>query len=228
MEVKLQKKLTDFEYLVMFDLASKNTGICLWDIQHKIPILTYKISVTDTGIYKERDLYAAIGAFFDLLSERGFRKESLLVSKEAMPTQLRGGNSTVQTFVALAKAHAVLNLYLAQNEISAYDCVGVFPASTHAYLRKLRAWDASFKVTKDDIKRYVIEQYGVSSDLSFDEYDAIFLARTFVDIKINKDIEEAVRDIKRHKKTLKSAHAIAVCDEEIKRLGALKVEKEGE
>lgn len=228
MEVKLQKKLTDFEYLVMFDLASKNTGICLWDIQHKIPILTYKISVTDTGIYKERELYAAIGAFFDLLSEKGFHKETLLVSKEAMPTQLRGGNSTVQTFVALAKAHAILNLYLAQNEIPTYDCVGVFPASTHAYLRKLRGWETSFKVTKDDIKHYVVDQYGVSSDLSFDEYDAIFLARTFVDVKINKDIEEAVKDIKRHKKTLKSAHAIAACDETIRFLEALKIKKEGE
>lgn len=222
MEIKFRHKLTDYKYLVMFDLASKNTGVCLWDIQNKAPVSTYKISVTETGLNKELDLYNALDEYFQHLFSQGILRKDLLVSKEAMPTQLRGGSSTVQTFIALAKAHAVLNLYLARSEIPTYDSIGLYPASTHAYLRKLRGWDTSTKVAKDDIKYYVIENYKVSDNLSFDEYDAIFLALTFMNIKFNKDLEEAIKDIKRHKKTLKSPHAIASCDETIAFLNGLK------
>lgn len=65
-------------------------------------------------------------------------------------------------------------------------------------------------------------EYGLSS-VSFDEADAVFLAKTFVDIKWNKDLTERIREIGRHIKTLKDPHRIAALKQEQDALNALKI-----
>ena len=218
--IKGKIKLNTYKYLVMFDLASKITGVCLWDLQSHKPIQTEVIKVDTSAGLPVASLYDALDGYFNAISQI-VPLESVLVYKEAMPTQLRGGSSTVQTFIALARSHAVLDLYLDQHNIDSYDTIGVYPASTHAYFKHLKGLGNADKVDKQMVNEYVRQQYDLPA-LTLDESDAVFLAETFVRSKWNRDIDELVREVKRHKKTLKASHAINECDNKIGILLSLK------
>lgn len=220
MVIQGKKGLNEYKYLVMFDLASHNTGVCLWDIENNIPLKTFSIVADKVDGIFVSNLYKQLDIFFDKLLDMGIKKEEIFVSKEAMPVQLRGGSSTVQTFIAMAKAHAILDLFLDQHDIDVYDYKGVYPATTHAYLKKLLGEDAKKTVDKKDIKEYVIKTYGIEVN-NFDESDAAFLAATLVGSKWNKDVQEEIKEVKRHKKTLKANKAIADCDAKLEFLISL-------
>lgn len=221
MEIKFKNSLSDYKYLIMFDLASRITGVCIWDIQYNIPLKTKVLKVDKDHELGAAALYSEIDNFFNSLQTEGINLSDILVYKEAMPVQLRGGSSTVQTFIALAKSHAILDYYIYSHNIAMYDYVGVYPISTHAYLKHLMGWDNKHKVDKKDIQQYIQSIYGLDN-ISFDESDAVFLAKTFIDIKWNKDLEEQIRAIKKHCKTLKAEHSINSCLTEINRLQGLK------
>lgn len=221
MQIKFQKSIKEYDYLIMFDLASRVSGVCIWDLRNNRPLRTEIIKVTGNSELPVAELYDALSCFFNNLEKEGIDKNKILVYQEAMPVQLRGGSSTVQTFLSLARSHSALDLYTFYNDIPIYDYVGVYPISTHSYLRKINEWDAKHKIEKNDIKSFVEETYGLS-DLTFDEADAVFLAKTFVDIKWNKDLDEAIRGLKRHIKELKAERSINACLEEKKRLEGLK------
>ena len=223
MIVKFSKEITDYKYLVMFDLASKKTGVCLYDIYKNEPIHTSMIIVNnhELGIV---DLYNLIDEYFKKLVKNGISLSDIFVSFESMPTQIRSGKgSTIQTFLALAKAHAILDLYLYQHDIDVYDYVGIYPITTHNYLKKILNKSKVDKVDKDDIKKYVVDYYKLKQDITFDESDAVFLAKTLIDVKWNKDIDEEIKVKKRHKKTLKAQHAIKNVDDQIKELERKKI-----
>lgn len=227
MRIKLQHSISEYKYLVMFDLASHITGVCVWDIENNIPIKTTVIETNKNAELPAADLYNRLDLFFTQLKEEGIENSEILVYQEAMPTQIKGGGSTVQTFLSLARSHSILDLYTYKNNIAVYDYIGVYPISTHAYLKKIRGWDNKHKVEKKDIKDYIEEKYNLFN-LTFDESDAVFLAKTFIDIKWNKDIDEAIRAEKRHSKELKSERGVNACLEEIKRLEGLKIKNGGE
>ena len=221
MEVKFKQKITVYKYLVMFDLASKTTGVCLYDLLQQKPVSTKILKVLKTQELQSAELLDLIDGYFNELYSKGIKKEEILVSKEAMPTQLRGGNSTVQTFIALARSHAILDTYLFKNKIATYDYIGVYPVSTHAYFKRLINADKDYKVTKEDIREYLYRLYSIK-DLTLDESDSIFLAKTLVEVNWNKDINEKIKELKRHKKTLKATHAIALVDKEIESMESMK------
>lgn len=218
--IKGKVKLNTYKYMVMFDLASKITGVCLWDLQNQKPIRTEVIKIDTSVGLPVASLYDALDKYFDAIGQI-VDLDDVLVYKEAMPTQLRGGSSTVQTFIALARSHAILDLYLDRHNMDSYDVTGIYPASTHAYFKHLKGLGAADKVDKQMVNEYVCERYGLKNP-TLDESDAVFLAETFVKSKWNRDIDELVREVKRHKKTLKAAHAIDECDNKIKLLLALK------
>lgn len=221
MEVKNKKVLNEYKYLVVFDLASKISGVCLWDIEKHRPIKTNVIEVK-TCDSKIKQLYDEIQLYFKTLEASGIQMSEILVCKEAMPTQVHSSASTIQTFIALAKSHAILDLFLINNNIDFYDEIGIYPISTHAYFRHLKELDGKEKVDKKMISQFVQQEYNIHCR-TLDESDAVFLAQTFVDVKWNRDLDESIREVKRHKKTLKAAHAIKEQEEEIKRLNSLKI-----
>lgn len=224
MFVKFEKSINEYKYLISFDLASKITGVCIWDINNKKPLNSQVICVSNQTNLPVMSLYLEIEKFFNNLYKQGIRKEDIIVSFEAVPSQIRAGkSSTIQTFVALARSHAILDLYLFMNEIATYDETGIYPITTHAYFKHLVGLGKDDKVTKEDIKKYLVEKYSISNSITLDESDAIFLAETLIGSKWNKDIEEEIRNVKRHKKTLKVSHAIQKCDDEIERLENLKI-----
>ena len=220
MYVKGKVKLNTYKYLVMFDLASKITGVCLWDLTKDEPIQTGVLKIDISAGLPVASLYDALEKYFNAISKI-VSLDDILVYKEAMPTQLRGGSSTVQTFIALARSHAILDLYLDQHDIDSYDVTGVYPASTHAYFKHVKGLGAADKVDKQMINDYVRERYHID-ELTLDESYAVFLAETFIKSKWNRDIDELVREVKRHKKTLKAPHAINECNNKIEVLLSLK------
>ena len=226
MKIKLQKPITDYKYLLMFDLASHVSGVCLWDLTEQKPIQTYVIKVENDTELQVAELYQCLDNFFWQLEHNNhIDLNQVLVYKEAMPVQLHGGNSTVQTFISLARSHSILDYYIYSHGIDIYDYVGVYPISTHSYLKKINNWDNKHKVVKTDIKDFVENTYQLES-LSFDEADSVFLAKTFLDVKWNKDIDEEIKAIKRHSKELKSERGVNTCLNEIKRLEGLKISLE--
>lgn len=222
MEAKFKRSINSFKYLVMFDLASKITGVCLWDIKNHKSVKTDIISTADENGNKDFILFNKLKKYFAELSDSGISLEDIIVYKEAMPIQVHGGNSTVKTFVALARSHAILDLFIDLNNLWCYDYTGVYPVSTHSYLRKIKNLTTKDPIKKQDILEYVTEKYKIQS-ISFDESDAIFLAQTFVDVKWDKDIDEQIRDVKRHIKQLKLKRAIDDATSEIERLKGLKI-----
>lgn len=216
MQVKFTKKITDYKYLVMFDLASRVSGVCLWDLIKNIPISTDKIIVSGELELPVAEQYLLIDQYFQKIQTKyNIKKEEILVSFEAAPSQIRSGNaSTIQTFIALAKSHAILDYFLYSNDIATYDYVGVYPITTHAFFKQIMGLGKDDKVKKEDIREYLYKEYNLSN-LSLDESDAMFLALTLVKSKWNKDIQEKIREKKRHKKTLKAPHAIKSVEEEI-------------
>lgn len=224
MEIKCKKRITDYDYLIMFDLASKVTGVCVWDIKNRIPFCTKVIKVKDGCELPFAELKEKIRGLFEELNKQ-FDLRKCFVSKEMMPTQIHGGSSTVQTFVALAKSHAILDVFCYENGVDCYDYKGVAPATTHAHYKHLVGLGAKDKVTKEMVRDYLYEIYpDRMKTTTLDETDAVFLAKTLCELKWNNDIDEKIREEKRHKKELKAAHAIAAVNEEIKRLRGLKTE----
>lgn len=211
----------------MFDLATRVTGVCVWDITAHRPTITMVIQVPATA---ESDVVALDGQLdkmFTTLWNSGLCPETTLISQEAMPTQMGRGGSTVQTFLSLARSHAVLELYALRHGLAIYDAVGVYPVTTHAYLRRLLGWPKTAKVDKTAIRQYVYDTYGYTN-LTFDESDAVFLAQTFVDVKFNQDVQDGIRAVKRHMKELKQSHRITELQSELARLEGLKVALPGE
>ena len=209
-----------YEHVLMFDLASHVSGICLWNIREHRPEMTFSIEAKGKEEPRVFELHRLIDELFSRLAGMGYDMSKVLVSKEAAPMQA-GRFTTAQTLIALGKSHAVLDLYCASHLVDVYDYVGVAPATTHAHLRRILGLTAKDKVQKEDIKRYVEDTYGISCG-TLDESDAAFLAETFVDVHWDRQIDEQIKVVKRHRRTLKAQRAIDSCDEEIKRLESLK------
>lgn len=224
MMVKFQKRLDSFKYIIMFDLASHNTGVCLWDINQAKPLLTETLTTNTHTELPASSLLDNIRIFFQkLITKYGINLlQDVLVVKEAMPTQLHGGSSTVQTFIALARSHCVLDTILYGNKIPTYDYTGVYPITWHNLFKQVAGLDKDAKITKELVRDYVVEQYHLEQDIGLDESDAVFLCYAFVNKKWDNDLAEQIREVKRHRKTLKAPHAIKSCDEEICRLEGLK------
>jgi len=227
MRVKFQKGLEEYTHLVMFDLATRVSGVCVWDIREQRPLFTTVLRVKEGVELPAASLYEELDKLFADIENRGIDLKNILIYQEAMPAQVSGGNSTVQTFISLARSHAILDLYTFVKGLAVYDYTGVFPVSTHAYLRRILGRERTEKVTKQDILSYVKEKYDLES-LTFDESDAVFLAETFINVKWNKDLQEEIRDIKRHIKELVDPKRIAVLKKEQGRLAGLKLKVEEE
>ena len=223
-EVKCKKPLDCYDYLIMFDLASKNTGVSLWDLRKKKPVTVFQITIEDNEIIHVCELYEKIKKVIDQICKKYSTDYSkILISKEAMPVQLRGRASTVQTFVALARSHATLDLFAEKHEIAVYDYIGIYPISWQAYFKRINGLDSKHLVSKEEVQKYLKDKYDYLEFETLDESDATFLAETLLFSKWNKDIDEEIKAVKREKKSLKAAHAITLRDQRIEFLEKIKI-----
>lgn len=229
MEAKFRKKLSDYDYLVMFDLATGSTGVCVWDIAKARPVLTRNLLTTGKTGNRAKELWDALDGFFvDVAFQLGGAPiDRMLFYRELCPLQ-QGKFTTAKTLISLGKSHAVLDLYLSMNDCDYYDLEGVSPSTTHAHFRELSGLGTKEKVTKEMVRDYLVKEYGIDPKTGLDETDSIFLAKTFVERFWDKEIDEEKRNVKRHMKTLKAPNAIAACKARIAELDSLKTStKEG-
>jgi len=223
MEIKFTKKLSDYDYLVMFDLATKSTGVCVWNIKTARPEYTENIVTTGKTGNRAKELMDGLDAFLVRFAHRlRAPKEKVLVYRELCPIQ-QGKFTTAKTLISLGKSHAVLDIYLAEHGYDYYDLDGVSPSTTHAHFRRLTGLDSRTKVEKEDVRKYLVSEYGIDPNLGLDETDAIFLSKTFVERFWNSEIDEECRAIRRHMKELKAQKAIENLKERISFLNSLKL-----
>lgn len=228
-KAKFSKKLSQYKYLIMFDLASKVSGVCVWDLEEKKPAFTSVIKVPDAEENKAAYLMAELRGFLVHFNDRlgsGWIGKTL-IARELCPMQ-QGKFTTAKTLIALGKAHAVLDCFIAEQSVDYYDLEGVAPATTHAYFRKLKGLPAGEKVEKEDVRDYLVAEYGIDSKTTLDESDAIFLSKTFQDVFWDKELEGEIKEKKRHMKALKAPVAIRRVQDEIDRLKALKTDCDGD
>lgn len=227
MEAKFRKKLSEYDYLVIFDLATRSTGACVWDLRKGKPLYTENLLTTGKTGNRAKELWDALDSFFVHLACRlgAIYPSRILVHRELCPIQ-QGKFTTAKTLISLGKSHAVLDLFLEEWAIDYYDLDGISPSTTHAYFRKLAGLDARAKVEKEDIRDYLVREYGIDPSTGLDETDAMFLAKTFVEVFWDRQIDEEIKEKRKHRKGLKAPSAIAAVDSEIERLRSLKRQKE--
>lgn len=217
--IQFNKKLDEISYIVGFDLALYRTGVCLYDVKKQKFINYQEIEVRKNSENPILDLYNKIKEYFKnvklLLNSR-----NIMVVREALPQQC-GIHSTINTLQQLAKAHAILDLCIAQNlGVDEYNESGVHTVSVKAFFRS----EAVPKPQKEDIRRALVDYYNIDNNLLTDNIsDAMAVVHILVHQKWNKDIDEEIKNIKKEIKKLKRQNAIEGKNQEIERLKGLKI-----
>lgn len=219
MEAKFQKRLSDYKYALVCDLAQYESGFALLDVSTGALVETHQISVPKSSIQPTGEMYKMFDEMInEFLSKYNLQVEDLLIVKEQLPINC-GPHSTAQTLQALAAAHAVFNIHTYLKNLYTYSN-GIHSISVKTYFKKLLGIE---KPQKDDIRAAVCKYYDIDSEsITRDESDAIALWFCLCGTKWNKDIDEQIKLEKKHRKTLTAKHAIKDVDDEIERLEGLK------
>lgn len=196
--------ITDFDYIIGFDLAYHKSGIAIYDIKLKNIIDTFKIFIKNGSEASIFDLYSTLGETLDVISKK--YKGKILAIKEAMPLQC-GVFTTVQTLQQLAKAHAALDicLYERPENYFVYDEVGIHSISVKSLFKK----NKDDKPTKKDIQERLREIYNLDGlEITDDISDAIAVIYTLINKKWNSDIKDKIKETKKEIITLKQDSTI--------------------
>lgn len=218
MEARFQKRLTDYKYALVCDLAQYESGFALLEVSTNALIEMRQISISKTSLEPTGEMYEQFDQMItDILDKYQIDSEDLLIIKEQMPVNC-GPHSTAQTLQALAAAHAVFNICIYCRKLNSYSN-GIHSISVKTYFKKLLGIE---KPQKDDIRAAVCRYYDIDPEtVTRDESDAIGLWFCLCGAKWNKDITEQIKAVKKHRKTLSAKKAIQECNDEMERLGGL-------
>lgn len=222
MQVKFNRRLEVYKYILSFDLAKHKSGFALVDfVDKKIPYSGLMVTDPQKEMVWD-DFYA------DLKARLLFIKEnfgsSFFVLKERLPNQA-GPRSTIATLQGLAGAHAIFDFFLAENNLDTYDWRGVHSVSVKAYYKQLTNLE---KPQKTDIFNAIKQTYPTwevpeDNTLSYDISDSVAVVETLVNRKWNADIDEHKRELKRELKKAKAQRKIDSLNAEIERLDKFKL-----
>ena len=193
MTYKFSGRITDFDYIIGFDLAYHKSGIAIYSMEKKNIVDTFKIDIQNGRNASIFELYSALGCVLNNISTK--YKGHILAIKEAMPLQC-GKFTTVQTLQQLAKAHAALDicLYERPEEYCVYDETGIHSISVKSLFKK----NKDDKPTKKDIQDRLREIYSLDSfEITDDISDAIAIIYTLLNKKWNSDIKEEIKIVKK-------------------------------
>ena len=222
--LKFFKKISDYSYVLSFDIAKKVSGYSLYDIDNDCVVLA---GIVDTSKHSEDFIwdyfYNQIIKIIDKCKELvGPENEAaIFVTKERLPSQ-NGRFSTIETLQGLAQAHAVFDLAVCHSCTEVYDYEGIHATSVKAYFKKLINCE---KPQKEDIANYLQRLYP-NFDFSkypFDVTDSLGVTLTLLGKKWDSDIIEKVRELKKERKSAKTKAKITKLESEIEALEALKI-----
>ena len=230
MNIKFKKSLSDYKYLLSFDLAKKISGWSLWDFKNDEILLT---GIIDTGKMSALDMVwnyfsGQISSVVNRCLDRIPNADAnlLLITKEQLPVQ-NGKFSTIATLQSLAQVHAVFDLTIFQLGVDTYDDLGIHSVAVKAYFRKLLDIQSP---QKEDIANWIYQKYKTYnfSELPFDVTDSLGVGITLINKKWNADIQSEITQIKKEIKGAKAPSKITRLKEEIERLQSLKSETDDE
>ena len=219
--IKFNKKITDYQYVLSFDIAKHITGYSLLDIYNNKIICagiidTKKSKLDFVWDYFYNSIYDVINKCSSIICD-----SNLFIVKERLPNQ-NGKFSTIDTLQGLAQAHSIFDLAVHRSGHQYYDYDGDHSASVKSYFKTLTGLE---KPQKEDISEYIKKKY---SDFDFEEYpldvtDSIAVSITLLEKKYNNDIDEKIKMINKEIKKSKLKSKIDKLNEEIVFLKNLKI-----
>ena len=217
--VKYNQKLSNYDYILSFDLAKQKTGWALVNIKsNKIEnfgmiILNDKVDSGWLDIYDKIIIVLNnIKKYCQSLGKQFF------VLKEKLPNQA-GKFTTIASLQGLAQVHAIWELACEKSEVELYDLDGIHSVSVKAFFKRKYGIE---KPQKEDIARLVCEKYCFDiGDNPLDITDAIACVQTLVEHKWNEDIKDVIKEFKKELKKSKSKNKINNLSEKINYLEKL-------
>lgn len=201
--VKFQRKLSDFQYALSFDLAKHQTGYSLVNIFNKEIVDCGLIICDSDNPDVWLDMEEKISNVIAGTIER-FGIENFFVIKEAMPKQA-GRFTTISTLSALAQSHAILSFACSKLDVNIYDLIGVAAVSEKAVFKRLTGIE---KPEKEDIFESVVKMYEIQEPLkgvlNYDITDSVAVVETLISKKWNSDIQQEVKELKKMQKKYKT------------------------
>lgn len=219
--VKYNQNLSNYDYVLSFDLAKQKTGWAVVDIKSN-RIQTCGMIVTDDKSDSVwLDLYEKI---VDVLKNvQKFCNEEnkrFFVLKEKLPNQA-GKFTTIASLQALAYAHAVWEIACGNCSAEVYDFEGIHSVSVKAFFKRKYGVE---KPQKEDIAKFVCEYYDFHiGERTLDITDAIACVQTLVEYKWNEDIKDKIKELKKEQKKYKTDKKKKQIAEEIQRLEKMEV-----
>lgn len=221
MEIKYNKNLSNYDYILSFDLAKQKTGWALVDIKSN------RIEKFDMVILNEKadsawlDIYDKIIVVLnDIKKHCQILGKRFFVLKEKLPNQA-GKLTTIASLQSLAQVHAIWELACEKAGVDVYDFQGVHSVSVKAFFKKKYGIE---KPQKEDIARLIGENYCFNiGENPFDITDAIACVQTLVEHKWNQDIIDKTKELKKEQKKYKSDKKIEEIGQEIQRIQTLEV-----
>lgn len=221
MEIKYNKNLSNYNYVLSFDLAKQKTGWALVDIKSN------KIEKFGMVILNEKadsvwlDIYDKIIVVLNDIKEHcQISGKRFFVLKEKLPNQA-GKFTTIASLQSLAQVHAIWELACEKTGVDVYDFQGVHSVSVKAFFKKRYGIE---KPQKEDIARLICENYCFNiGENPLDITDAIACVQTLVEHKWNQDIIDKTKELKKEQKKYKSDKKIEEIGREMRRIQTLEV-----
>lgn len=221
--VKFNKSITDYRYVLAFDLAKHRTGYALVDIVNNVVVMSGLVDMDNGAEFPWSGIYSqfmdVIHAAKSIAGNNGF-----FVTKEKLPNQA-GRFTTIASLQGLAQVHAIWELCCCHSEVEVYDCEGIHSVSVRAYIAHQTGIG---KPTKEDVADYVGKKYGFDgTSTALDVTDAVAVVDTLIGKKWDSDIDAEIKALKKQIKTYKTDKKKNELLTEIYRLKELKIDMEG-
>ena len=219
--VKYNYDLSNYDYVLSFDLAKQKTGWALVNIKSNRVEMSGIIILNEKVDSVWLDIYDKIVVVLDDVKKHCQNLEKkFFVLKEKLPNQA-GRFTTIASLQGLAQVHAIWELACEKSEVEVYDFDGVHSVSVKAFFK--RRYEVE-KPQKEDIAKLVCENYCFNiGDSPLDITDAIACVQTLVEYKWNEDIKDKIKELKKEQKSYKTDKKKNQIAEEIQRLERLEV-----
>lgn len=231
MQVKFNKRLEEYDYILSFDLAKHITGYSLMEIETNKILVSGLVETDSSNGTPWKEFYDKVKETIVFLREK--YGNNFFVLKERLPNQ-NGPRSSIAALQELAKVHAIFDLLVDQMYLDYYDFLGVSSVSEKAIVRSYTGIE---KPTKDDVFNFVVSVCPNFEPILINEKkkiydtntsDSIMVSLTLILKKWNSDIEAEIKELRKKTKLYKRERDVSLAEEKIGYLQNLKIKKEVE
>lgn len=200
--VKYNYDLSNYDYILGFDLAKQKTGWALVNIKSNRVEMSGVIILNEKVDSVWLDIYDKIVVVLECVKKYCQNLEKkFFVLKEKLPNQA-GRFTTIASLQGLAQVHAIWELACEKSGVEVYDFEGVHAVSVKAFFKRKYGVE---KPQKEDVSKFVCERYGFDiGERPLDITDAIACVETLVEHKWDEDIKGKIKQLKKEAKSYKT------------------------